>query len=301
MEKVKCYPEKLPDDNKILWEYSDCFADFPETKLCYAFLHKDYNMNMHKHEFYEINIVVDGEGVHYSKSGHLLVKRGDIFIIPPNTMHGYYSTDKLDVYHALFQDLFFKKYLKDLNLATSFKILFDLNPHNENQVPFHISCKRELEFLELEKIIQQIDDSIRTDNSFKVQGIGYVKSYILGMELIVKLCQMYEDKKFQKQENIDIMRCIEFFHDNYSKKINIDELCRISLLSRTALFAKFKSVTGMTPNEFLEDYRMQIARKLLEETNASITEISQKVGYYDSSHFVKVFRKNFGITPKQIR
>lgn len=299
------YPKKLPLSEKLLWEYNDCFADRPTKKLCFAFLHQNYSMDMHKHEFYEINVVVSGTGVHYSKLGSKIVKRGDVFIIPPNALHGYYSYDHLNVWHALFQESFFTRYSNDLSLASSYQILFDTNRNNVERYPIKIECSNQLSFNELESLIEKLTDSLNLEESYQVQNIEYVRSYLCGLELIIKLCELYENKGTIFGPNIEqnnkIYNCMAYFHTNYNKKIDIKELCKIACMSRTLLFKEFKRVTGLTPNDFLNDYRMKIANKLLQETDLSINEISSQVGYYDSSHFEKMYKRYFHTIPKKNR
>ena len=67
-----------------------------------AFLYKDYSVNPHNHDFYEMNIIMSGKGTHTIEGTSVYVKRGDIFMIPPNTVHSYCDTQVLDVYHILF-------------------------------------------------------------------------------------------------------------------------------------------------------------------------------------------------------
>lgn len=303
MKNVIEAPEKLPLSDKLVWSYSDCFADFPVSKLCFAFLHHNYSIDMHCHEFYEINIIESGTGYHYSANNRRFVKRGDIFIIPPKTMHGYFNCGHLNVYHILIQKLFFEKYFQDLQLASSFKILFTLNSNKENKEPIHLVCKSEMDFIDLEKMVIQLNKSIYDSNMLKIQNIDYIKSYINGMEIIVKLCEIYKNQKsdLALNEKQRIYNCVEYFYNNYDKKMDIDKLCNIACMSRSLFFQEFKKIVGSTPNDFLTDYRMKISKKMLEETDYSIAEIANKVGYYDSSHFEKIYKKHFGCLPKENR
>ena len=72
-------------------------------------------------------------------------------------------------------------------------------------------------------------------------------------------------------------------------------------MSRTLFFKAFKAATGQTPNEFIDSYRVSVAKKLIQENDYSIAEIAEMAGFYDSSHFIKTFKKYCGITPLQMR
>ncbi|WP_299393454.1 AraC family transcriptional regulator [uncultured Gelidibacter sp.] len=61
----------------------------------------------------------------------------------------------------------------------------------------------------------------------------------------------------------------------------------------------FKQIYGDTVYSFLFDYKMEVARKLLESGEHNVNEVGLKVGYSASSHFIAGFKKKFGITPKK--
>jgi AraC-type DNA-binding domain-containing proteins len=63
----------------------------------------------------------------------------------------------------------------------------------------------------------------------------------------------------------------------------------------------FKSVTGLTITQYLENQRIDKAKTLLASTALTINSISSQLGYYDRYHFSKVFKKSTGYTPRQFR
>lgn len=61
----------------------------------------------------------------------------------------------------------------------------------------------------------------------------------------------------------------------------------------------FKQIYGDSVFSFLFDYKMEIARKLLESREFNVNEVGLKVGYSTSSHFISAFKKKYGTTPKK--
>jgi AraC-like DNA-binding protein len=61
----------------------------------------------------------------------------------------------------------------------------------------------------------------------------------------------------------------------------------------------FKQIYGDSVFSFLFDYKMEIARKLLESGEHNVNEVGLKVGYSTSSHFISAFKKKYGTTPKK--
>ena len=61
-------------------------------------------------------------------------------------------------------------------------------------------------------------------------------------------------------------------------------------------YRKVKTITGISSVEFIRNYRLSIAAKLLEQDNYNINEISYNVGFQDVSYFRKCFKKKYGIS-----
>ena len=70
-------------------------------------------------------------------------------------------------------------------------------------------------------------------------------------------------------------------------------------MSRTAFFAKFKSLTGKTPNEYIREARLQRAVELLSSDTISVAEVAYQAGLRTPQYFSTVFKKRFGVTPAQ--
>jgi YesN/AraC family two-component response regulator len=70
-------------------------------------------------------------------------------------------------------------------------------------------------------------------------------------------------------------------------------------ISHSTLYRKIHSITGMSPNEFIRNIRINEAAKLMNHKNVNISEIATKVGFNDHSYFTRSFKKKFNKTPKQ--
>jgi signal transduction histidine kinase/DNA-binding response OmpR family regulator len=70
-------------------------------------------------------------------------------------------------------------------------------------------------------------------------------------------------------------------------------------LSRAQLFRKLKAIANLSPNEFINEIRLQKAAELIRLRADGLTQISYRVGYSEQSYFAKRFRKKFGVTPSE--
>ncbi|MGY0037963.1 GlxA family transcriptional regulator [Pedobacter sp. NJ-S-72] len=87
----------------------------------------------------------------------------------------------------------------------------------------------------------------------------------------------------------------------YHNTGTIEEMIKDIPASRRNIVRRFKQVTGITLIEYLQQTRIEAAKKLLEQTVEQMTEVIYKSGYNDPKAFRKVFRKTVGMTPSEYR
>jgi len=83
--------------------------------------------------------------------------------------------------------------------------------------------------------------------------------------------------------------------------LNVDVLARGMNVSRPTLYRKIKTLSGRTPNEWVNSIRLNKAAELLSATDSKILEIARMVGFHSRSNFGKAFQKHFGLAPMDYR
>jgi len=84
------------------------------------------------------------------------------------------------------------------------------------------------------------------------------------------------------------------------ENFGIEQLAKKIAMSRAQLFRKIKSLSGRSPNKFVNRYRMHLALELLKMKKYNVCEVAQDLGYSNPSYFSKVFKKEFGILPSEL-
>lgn len=84
-----------------------------------------------------------------------------------------------------------------------------------------------------------------------------------------------------------------------SEPPTLQELADEIQLSLNKLKEGFKQIYGDSVYSFLFDYKMEVARQLLESRDYNVNEVGLKVGYSTASHFISAFKKKYGTTPKK--
>ncbi len=94
---------------------------------------------------------------------------------------------------------------------------------------------------------------------------------------------------------------VAYVHKNYMHNICLKELAEITYLSISALERRFKKYLGKTPKQFINEVRLENARRLLVETHLPIAEIANQAGFTDHSYFSRQFSRLFGQLPSVFR
>ena len=98
-----------------------------------------------------------------------------------------------------------------------------------------------------------------------------------------------------------VERVIELMQGDPSRDFPLGEMAQSVNLSAAYFCYLFKSITGVPPAKYLKSLRMQQSAVLLTTTFLSIKEIVRHVGLADDSHFVRDFKRMFGVTPSEYR
>jgi AraC-like DNA-binding protein len=91
----------------------------------------------------------------------------------------------------------------------------------------------------------------------------------------------------------------DYIESCYAENINLEGLACISCLNTAYFLRQFKGFFGTTPHKYLIRKRMEVALKLFEDLNKSVTEVCYETGYTDPTSFGKLFKKYHGVSPEQ--
>lgn len=264
-----------------------------QNQFVRAFTYTDYSIEPHNHDFYEMNIVLGGTGVHQIESESFHVKIGDVFVIPPMIVHAYFNTENLEVYHILFKKNFVRKNELESGRFPGYLKLMEIEPFLRQ------NCSDAM-FLHLTS--SQIVE-IQNDLKFIERNTEFDEINLLPLhqhtawKLIYYLAYLLEKQTANEQKGIktnyrnQILDTLEYLNRHFSEKITITDLSKRVYLTRSTFLRSFHSVCGCTPMEYLNQYRVQKAIELLELTTMSKTEVAHACGFYDLSHMERSIKK----------
>ena len=205
-------------------------------------------------------------------------KAGDWFFIPAFTSHGFNNDKGLFKKFWLHCDFYPNK---DIFALTNlpYYVNFDLN----GNVP---------------KLFDKLVKSAKSD---LLADKIIVKATLL--ELFAEYVKLAHPNGVSVKSDSDnrFDDLLRFINENLNENFSNALLAEKCFLSPNHFIKCFKDLTGQTPASYIKQRKMECAKRMLENTDLDISNIAEKVGIYDVSHFCKIFKSFYEKSPKEHR
>ena len=108
-------------------------------------------------------------------------------------------------------------------------------------------------------------------------------------------------KAAQSMDESRIKQMLTYIHGHYAEKVELRDIAASASISERECSRCFVKSLGMTPFQYVLNYRIRRAAELLTETRQSVAEIAYETGFFSNSYFGKTFKGIMGVTPKEYR
>lgn len=103
----------------------------------------------------------------------------------------------------------------------------------------------------------------------------------------------------RKQYSKIIKDVMDYIHGQYEEDISLAMVSKEFHISKEHLCNRFKKETGINYNDYVTDIRIKESKRLLSQTNLSVNEVADRVGFNSTSYFSNIFKKKVELTPSQ--
>lgn len=241
----------------------------------------------------------------YIKKGQVLVtvdfeqfqaSAGSILFILPGQVH---SIEQLEDESTEYENILFKTDMllsrkADQCNSSYFLPLLD----GSLQIPTHFTPQMP-HYQEVASCIDGADEICKTcPNAYPlaIKGQLFLMFFTLFSKCALKETHRKDNKSLEKMKLI-----IKYIENNYMEKITIEDISGELGLSQSHFMKFFKNTMGTTFIDYLNDYRLTMASRLLVSSDSSILDIAAEAGFENLSYFNRLFKKRFGVTPREYR
>ncbi len=263
----------------------------------YAYHHvslKTTQVPWHWHEALEFNLVTEGSVKVCTANQVQIFHKGEGFFINSNILAAMENETDCVLDSHLFHPVF---------LCGHFKSVFEtkyLNPVIQSRnlelvcLRGETDCQKQI----LGKLRQLSRLQADSDTEFQTRNI-LSEIWLLLLEEIRQSSDHIFHASAKNQDRILTM--ISFMQEHFSEKLTLEEIADSASVSTRECLRCFKNAIHQTPMDYLIAYRVRTAKKLLETTDHSITEIALACGFNSNSYFTKLFHRITGKTPNAYR
>ncbi len=218
-------------------------------------------------------LVNSGEAVLYGKN-KITLKEHDLFVMCPNEKIYYKATTPWSIQWVGLYGNTIEEYVQKLRISGS-------NP------VFHVAL-----YSELESIMNKL---------YSIAANPSTASELMQISLIYNFFSVLFECSDYKYKTDPIAAAINIIDYNFNNNITVNSLAKSVNLDHSTLTRKFTADVGISPKQYILNKRIEYAKELLLNTNASIFEISNSAGFSDQLYFSRLFRIKEGISPSEYR
>lgn len=249
----------------------------------------------------------------------VLLDKGDLILITKGAAHTMFC----DPEHES-QSVQLDQVLQDSGFTGEGTLVYgDLNTHHETQlICGHFAFDKYAEHALIDALppyilIKNYGDEAGSwmENTLKVIGAEAGRDNMGSNIIALKMSEIiYAQamRSYLENEGADnkslagfsdpaISRALEAIHASPEQAWSLEELAKVAGLSRTSLANRFSQYLSISPHAYITQWRMQLARQRLVDSNSEIIDIAEGVGYQSEAAFGRVFKKYFDIAPATYR
>ncbi|NOU65740.1 helix-turn-helix domain-containing protein [Paenibacillus sp. LMG 31461] len=251
---------------------------------------------LHSHNGYEIYLVLQGTGTYIVGDRLYPLHAGSLTIIHPNVIHRPFHGHSKEFHRYVFS--IDESYLDQLHTICKLsdlsipRLLAERHPDSSH---FFLSAPQ---LDRVQTLLTELTQAlVRQEMGYELAVLRCIADFFLfsfGLQNEYTTTLTTGDHYLARD-------VLSYLIAHYQEPLHIEDLVTRFPVSRSQLFTLFKETTGTTIKQFLIEYRLNKAKRLLMESDLAISEVSAAVGFGDMSHFFHVFKKETGLTPKQYR
>ena len=264
-------------------------------------LHKRYSYPvMHDHAYIELVYVMSGTCTHFVEQLSFQMKQGDVCILAPNAMHAIAA----EADDAVLVNIMMSKKMFDasfLRIVKGGSVISDFLEHilYNQQVSPYLLFPTGNDTVINNLIWNMYEERERKDYLYNESVLLSIKQMFIHLIRNYEMSAIVSNPIDHSHEN-HVVALMAYINVNYNH-VTLKQTAQFFGYNENYLGKMIQRYTGKKFCTLVSDIQMKNAKRLLEETNMSITEVGHEIGCYDTSHFNRKFKAAYGMTPNEFR
>ncbi len=244
---------------------------------------------LHGQDFYELFITYSDNCVHYLNGAEEALPYGAVVLTGPSDVHRIGPADD--------------RIFKYINLSFPKEVLGDLEGylHTEGRIEAFFS-----ETARKQVVLTESQTGKWTARIKRLARSKMTDSKLLELEMRSLLARIFTEIFLRTEEEpgnvpLWLSSLCSFIHEDMHFTWSLEELARHAGKTKEHVCRSMKKYLGVSPMDYINQVRVHYAASMLENSDVPITDIGMDVGFYSLSYFNKLFRENYGMSPREYR
>jgi AraC family L-rhamnose operon transcriptional activator RhaR len=259
----------------------------------------DGDLPLHDHDFVEIVLVRDGQGIHRTIYGDKPIGRGDVIILRPGAWHGFQACDALELYETRFAvELLAKELVWDDPFID--QLVWTAPDNLDRRGLLHVRLG-EPELAGVGRIAHEIFAGVTSDGAWgRAEEVARLHALLAGLSRAIA-DHALSGRRGRPEPHQAVTDGIRLMEADLRRDWNLPELAKRLGVDKSYLVRLFRAQTGSPPMQFLSKMRAEWAAVLLLRTTRDVAVIGQQVGWDDPNYFARRFKAEFGMSATKFR
>jgi AraC-like DNA-binding protein len=251
-------------------------------------------IRIHYHDCVELIFCTGGYGLTQFENSCLKLKKGDLFVIGGKATHTMSDLKDFSAYRILFDFSMLDNLDEEIKNTVGYTSMFLLNESGD--MTYAYKCCICMDGMYFDRLLSLMNELLL---EYETQANKhYLRTMFHSICMLIIKC--FESRP-PKHTKILFDKSIAVLTKSIDENKSMEEIAASLGICERYFRRFFTEKAGVSPAQFVTDMRLRRAKSLLSCSDKSITEIAFSCGFYDSSHLVRVFKKNEGVTPKEYR
>lgn len=243
---------------------------------------KLYNYDLHWHDCFEIEFVLEGKAVQVLNGEKYEMSAGTLYMLNPTDFHSVKSNGA-EVYNIMFSEEVLDEDVLQKILGVEKNIVFTLSDREKVNIKFMMS-----------QMLYEFDNNSEFSDLL-------IKNYMeCLLMMILRKCEFGKEVK-RDSENDSVRKALLYIHSRFRENPTLVQVAEIAGFNKNYFSGLFHETTGKTYKEYLNALKLEHSKKLVLTSNLPITEVCYASGYNSLTNFLRVFKNQYGVSPAAMR